>query len=226
MEAFLVILGIFGALGVASGFVASQIKKGYLLELPEKAGVSDHQVEGMWGRACLTGKWKDRRIQVEALATGPGMPGSVSYRLDARFSFNADIRPGELMLEKMKKPEPKGAQSAASPQESFKPWRAKLTAEEEAEIRRRHGEEPQAAPAAKAEPQLFHITSPTPDEVANFLKDPKKTAALEDLFKEGIGAVCIHLGDVTAIKSPYTSKDDLEVSAVEKRLSKLKILAD
>ena len=209
-----VLLGVAGA----SVWYSTQMKKNYLHELEKGLELQKFEMSGSMGKALVQGVWKGQRIGVEALPSGPGMPSAIHYKMEHRSSFTAEIRPGSALLEEMSAA---GKTQAKEEEETFRPWRARLTDEEQAVLAQRHGE-----PAAKLEEgprERLRISSPKPDLVNQHLAQGSRHADLVRLFKEGFILVQVDYAEVVLVKSPYDARD-MGPKIVESRFRTLKTL--
>lgn len=196
MDAFLLVLALLGGLGGAAVWYSTQMKKNYLVELEKALPLEEFEMTGSMGKALVEGRWKGRRVSIEAQPSGPGLPSSITYRIQGRSTFTADIKPGEGLAEHLSSREGERREEP-----TFRPWRVQLTAEEEALIKSRAGQE------AETPKERFRVVSPKPEETARLLGQPDRAEAVTSLFSAGVGLVQVGFGEVVAVKSPYTVED-------------------
>lgn len=189
----------------------SQIKKGCLSELEKALNLKDFVMKGFLGEAKLNAVWKDMPFSIEALPQFTIKPSDIKYSVNYNSGYLATITAGAGL-------QSGGAAKKVSEEETARPWRAKLTAEEQRIISSRHGSSETEKSVDK-----FNIVSNKPDEVSRFLKNEKRVEAVENLLKSGITAVRIDVDKIVAVKTGY-SNSDMAPKQVEKYLTELKKL--
>ena len=220
MESALLVLAVM--LGLVGGTVwySTQMKKNYLHELEKGLELQKFSMTGSMGEAHVEAVWKGSRVWIDALRTAPAMPSAIHYRMEHRSSFTAEIRPGQGLAEEVA-----ARAKAAGPkeEETFRPWRAKLTDEEQALIAQRSGDDSATAVTAAGTKERFRISSPKRDQVDQYLAQGGRSDEVARIFEQGIDMVQIGFTDVVLVKSPY-SPEDMSPRVVEKRLRELKSL--
>lgn len=217
MESVLLVLVL--GLGLAGGAVwySTQMKKNYLHELEKELELQKFVMTGSMGKAHVEAVWRGTRIWIDALPSGPGMPSSINYRMEHRSNFTAEIRPGQGLADEV------AAKTVVKEEEVFRPWRVKLTDEEQQVINERRGD-PNVTTATPAGPkERFRITSPKPEQVTTYLGHSTRSNDIAKMFEEGVVMVQVGFTDVVISKSPYGSAD-MTPKVVEKRLRELKAL--
>jgi len=163
----------------------------------------------------VTGVWRGTRIWVEALPSGPSLPSAIHYRMEHRSSFTADIRPGAGLAEEIRS----RTKSATQEEDTARPWRARLTEEEQAIIDQRRG-----VVSGEAVPkERFRVSSPKADQVGQYLAQGTRAQDIATLFAEGVAMVQVGFTEVALVKSPYGAVD-MTPKVVESRLRLLKSL--
>ena len=190
----------------------SWTKKGYLSELEKALGLKDFQLGGFLGEAKLSASWKDVPFTIEARPQFSLKPASIKYGMKYNYGFSAVITPGPGLYSKST------AVKKNEAEETARPWRAKLTAEEQKIIDSRRG-------GAETEVVLdkFNVTASQPDGITRFLKNETHAQAVEALLKAGITSVIIDVDKIEAVKTGY-SNSDMMSKQVEKYLAELRKL--
>ncbi len=217
MSTSLVVMAVVAGVGAASVWYSTQMKKNYLCELEREVDIQKFNLAGGMGSATVEGVWKGMRIWIEALPSGPAMPSAIHYKMEHRSSFTADIRPGAGLVEDMRG---KTKSTSQEDGETLRPWRARLTEEEQAIIDQRHGVGPVVAEGPK---ERLRISSPKPDQVSQYLGQGSRNEDVTNLFKQGFTLVQIGFTDVVMVKSPYGAVD-MTPKVVESRLKTLRSL--
>ena len=208
---YLVALVIFVIL--ACIVMSSQTKKGYLSELEKALGLKDFKMSGFLGDAQLSATWKEIPITIVVRPHLLTKQAPIQYVMNHRFGFAANITAGEGLKN--------GGAAAAKKtveDDTARPWRVKLTEEEQKIIEARRG-------GAEAERELnkFNITASAVDVVSKFMKNAEHAKAVEDLLRAGISEVIIDMDKVIAVKKGY-SNNDMTHKQVETFLNGLKEL--
>jgi len=213
VEMHLVIVAVLLGIAGVSVWYSTQMKKANLCELEHGLDLQRFELTGGLGKATVTGVWRGTRIWVEALPSGPSLPSAIHYRMEHRSGFTADIRPGAGLAEEFRS----RARSATKEEDTARPWRARLTEEEQAIIDQRRG-----ATAGEAVPkERFRVSSPKADLVGQYLAEGTRAQDIADLFAEGIAMVSVGYTEVALVKSPYGAVD-MTPKVVESRLKCLK----
>ncbi len=215
MEMHLTILAVLLGVAGASVWYSTQMKKNYLFELERGLDLQRFELTGGLGKATVTGVWRGNRIWVEALPSGPSLPSAIHYRMEHRSSFTADIRPGAGLAEEIRL----RSQAKVQEDETLRPWRARLTEEEQAIIDQRRG----GAREESAPKERFRVSSPKPDQVTQYLAQDTRSQDIAALFAEGVAMVQVGFTEVVLVKSPYGAAD-MTPKVVESRLRLLKSL--
>ncbi|MGI5844781.1 MAG: hypothetical protein ACOX9B_11450 [Candidatus Xenobium sp.] len=216
MEMHLIILALlFGGAGF-SVWYSTQMKKANLCELERKLDLQRFELTGGLGKATAAGVWKGTRIWVEALPSGPSLPSAIHYRMEHRSNFTADIRPGPGLAEEVRN---RASPATQEEKDTARPWRARLTEEEQAIIDQRRS----AATEEAIPKERFRVSSPKADLVAQYLAEGKRSQDIAELFAEGMTLVSVGFTEVTLVKSPYGAVD-MTPKVVESRLKTLRDL--
>ncbi len=217
MSTSLAVMALVAGVGAASVWYSTQMKKNYLCELEKEVDIQKFIMSGGLGSATVEGVWRSARIWIEALPSGPALPSAIHYKMEHRSSFTADIRPGAGLEEEMKS---KVRGPVQEDGDSARPWRARLTEEEQAIIDQRHG----VAPVVQEGPkERLRISSPKPDQVSQYLAQGTRNQDVTNLFKQGFTLVQIGFTEVVMVKSPYGAVD-MTPKVVESRLKTLRSL--
>lgn len=219
MVTVLVITGMLAGLAAAGILYSTQIKKSYLLELEKDLGISQFNLNAGLGKASISGVWKGCRIVIEAHPSGPSLPSCITYRMDQHSSFTAMIQPGQGVADDIKAKENKDKQE--QDEKAVRPWRVKLTKEEQELIDQRRGGTSEEMPLAARE--KLSISSPKPEQLKEYLAKDGHGDLLVDLFNKGVVSVEIDFAEIIMIRTPYTMAD-LAPKVVEDQLKKLRDL--
>lgn len=219
MESLLLVAVVVLGLGVGTVWYSTQMKKNYLHELEKELELQKFVMTGSMGKAHVEAVWRGIRIWIDALPTGPSLPSAINYRMEQRSSFTAEIRPGQGLVEEVAAK----AKPVKQEEETIRPWRVKLTDEEQAVIDQRRGDPTVTTTTPSGPKERFRITSPKPDEVSRYLAQGKRSEEIARMFEEGISLITVGFTDVMVTKSPYGAVD-MSPKNVEKRLRELKAL--
>jgi len=215
LEIHLTVLAVLLGVAAASVWYSTQMKKNYLFELEQGLDLQRFELTGGLGKATVSGVWRGTRIWVEALPSGPSLPSAIHYRMEHRSSFTADIRPGAGLAEEIRN----RARPKAEEDDTARPWRARLTEEEQAIIDQRRG-----VVSGEAVPkERFRVSSPKADQVGQYLAQGTRAQDIAALFAEGIAMVSVGFTEVALVKSPYAAVD-MTPKVVESRLRLLRTL--
>ncbi len=215
MGTSLIVLAVVATFAAASVWYSTQMKKNYLCELEKEVEIQKFRLTGGLGSATVEGVWRGLRIWIEALPSGPAMPSAIHYKMEHRSTFTADIRPGAGLEEEMRgkaHPGPKEESDTA------RPWRARLTEEEQAIIDQRRGG---ATVVQEGPKERLKISSPKPDQVTQYLAQGTRNDDVVRLFKQGFVLAQIGFTEVVLVKSPYAALD-MTPKVVEARLKMLR----
>lgn len=212
MEVVILAVVMLAGLGVFSVWYSTQMKKNYLHELEKELELQKFSLTGSMGGATVEATWKGSRIWIEALPSGPNLPSCIQYKMEHRSTFTAEIRPGAGLQEEI------SAKPEAREEETLRPWRAKLTEEEQALIAQRRGDLTAVDTGPK---ERFRVSSPKPNEVSQYLAQGSRNADIADAFKSGVSMVQVGFTDVVLVKSPYNA-NDMTPKVVENYLRLLK----
>lgn len=190
----------------------SWTKKGYLSELEKALNLKNFQLGGFLGDAKLKATWKDVPFTIEAKPQFSLKPAPIKYSMEYNFGYIATITPGPGLNRSS------AAVKKSGEEDTARPWRVKLTEEEQKIIDSRRG-------GAETEATLdkFNVVANQTDGISRFLKDEKHAEAVEALLKAGITSVRIDVDKVEAVKTGY-SNSDMMPKQVEKYLTELKKL--
>lgn len=196
-----------------------QMLKGYMVDIGKDLGMLKYDYKSDLGSAKVVAKgvFKNTQITLDAFLVGPGMPNKLVMSAQHRSTFAAVISPGiGLAIEKQ---EAAAAKKAEETKDDFKPWRPKLTKEEQQVIdSRRKGGTNDDTPKEK-----FHISSIKMDEVNKFLAEGDRSQVIAGLFDKGIQEIRITFTDVAMDKIPY-DETDFNAHKLEAYLNDLKKL--
>lgn len=209
-------IGLIAALFLVGVVVMNNMtRKGYLNELEAGLELKEFKLDLSWGQVVVNAIWKGMPFQINAHSRMMVQLTVITYATDHRFDFSGNITPGPGLLAPSA-----GAQvKKASEEEALRPWRVKLTAEEQKIIDERRGSE------APAEVSLnkFVVRSNKADVTAKYVQNREHSEALEALFKEGVSEVRFSAQGLVLVKNSYDNNDMLP-KRVEKYLSKMKAL--
>lgn len=214
MNGLLLVLALGIGVGAVSVWYSSQMKKNYLHDLERNLEIQQFRMTGGMGSAAVEGVWKGCRIGIEALPSGPSLPSAIHYKMEHRSSFTAEIQPGNLLFQELRD---QAAPKVKEP-ETLRPWRARLTEEEQAILDERRGG---ASEAAQVSRERLRISSPKPELVNQYLAQGTREQDVTTLFKQGFAKIQVDYGEVVLVKSPYTSVD-MTPKVVERCLKSLK----
>ncbi|MBQ7567197.1 hypothetical protein IJT17_00150 [bacterium] len=195
--------------------MVSQTKKGYLSELESALDLKDFKLQGNFGEAKVTALWKDVPFSIVAFPQFTTKPSDISYSMPYRFGFTAKIAAGPGL-----NADPAAAKKKSDDEEELRPWRVRLTAEEQKIIDARRGD---TGEATEMPMDKFTITANRADGVTKFLKNEEHSKAAEELLKAGISEIQINMEEIVAIKHGYDN-NDMMPKQVETYLKALKSL--
>ncbi len=213
----LVVIVVFMLLFVGAAVITSQTKKGYLRDLEKELGITQFNLAGNLGNAKMTGVWKGCYASLEVKPRIPGTPSDYKLSMARRGNFTAIITPGVGLATAAEDPKAK-----AEEEQAVRPWRVKLTDEEQKIIDQRNNGLTEATTGADGA-QKFNVSSNKTDEVVKFLKSEEHSKALETLFHYGFCKVEISMSEIIATKLPYVN-DDMMSKKVESYLKEMKAL--
>ena len=190
-------------------------KKGYFKELESVLELKEFQLQTSGGKAVAVASWKSMKFQIVANYKMLVRQADINFIAEHRFDFSANITPGPALSTAQAGTKVKKGDDEAT----ARPWRVKLTAEEQKIIDERRGTEtPVEVPLDK-----FVVRSNKADVSAKFLQSAEHSEALEALFKEGISEVRFSNQGLTVVKSSFDNSDLLP-KQVEKYLTRMKAL--
>ncbi len=215
----LVVIGVFILLFAGAAVITSQTKMGYLRDLEKELGIAQFKLTGNLGNAKMTGVWKSCDASLEVKPRIPGTPSDYKMSMVRRGNFAAIITPGVGLS--TSKEDPKAKESE---EQAVRPWRVKLTDEEQKIIDQRNNGLTEATIGSDGA-QKFNVSSNKTDEVVKFLRNEEHSKALEDLFHNGFSKVEISMSEIVATKMPYYN-DDMMPKKVESYLKAMKALVE
>lgn len=209
----LIILGIFGSVGYTM-----LMKKSYLLELQKPLDIKEFQLNYGFGKVSVVGKWKSVPIEITAEPRMSAEPARVVYTLTQQSPFTALIKPGTGFMTK----EAAAQKKKSAEEDTARPWRVKLTEEEQAVIDKRRSDTGVGV-TTQAPKEKYDITSPKAEDVSKYMAESSVCEALDGLFQAGFASVRIDHLQLVAVKAPYVVSD-IAPRAVEQHLKLLRDL--
>ncbi len=208
------ILAFFIIAILACFFGSTLLKKSNLEVLEKPLDIKQCEMKGVFGKVTFSGVWKRRNIEIVAGTSLPLRPCSLAIKMAHASSFPVEIKPGTGFVAK-KEPVKLTPREEKEEKEAVRPWRVKLTAEEQALIdKRREGK----ADGNQESPDKYAVVSVKPEEASQYIES--RTEAIDALFSAGFNAIYVELEAVRLVQESYDLKN-ISPAAVTKLLENM-----
>ena len=194
----LILFAVVGCL-----FGSTMIKKSQLEVIERPLDIKQCEIKGVLGKIAVTGVWKRRNIEITAGTSLPFRPCAFAVKMAHSSTFPVEIKPGSGFVAK-KEPVKLTPREEKEEKEAVRPWRVKLTAEEQALIdKRREGKTDDKQDA----PDKYAVVSVKPEEASQYVGS--RSEAIDAIFSAGFNAIYV---DSEAVRITHDSYDLKEIT--------------
>ncbi len=196
----MVLLAFLLLLVLACFFGSTLIKKSNLEVIEKPLDIKQYEMKGVLGSVTVSGIWKRRKIEIIAGTSLPLRPCSLVVKMAHASTFPVEIKPGAGFVAK-KEPVKLTPREEKEEKEAVRPWRVKLTAEEQALIdKRREGK----ADDKQESPDKYAVVSVKPEEASSYIES--RTEAIDDILSAGFNAIYVDAEEVRIVHDAYDLK--------------------
>ncbi|MCR5662469.1 MAG: hypothetical protein K6G50_10170 [bacterium] len=176
------------------------MKKSDLEVIEKPLDIKQYEIKGVLGSVTVSGVWKRRKIEIIAGTSLPFRPCRLVVKMGHSSTFPVEIKPGTGFVAK-NEPVKLTPREEKEEKEAVRPWRVKLTAEEQALIdKRREGK----ADDKQEAPDKYAVVSVKPEEASSYIES--RTEAIDAILSAGFSAIYVEAEEVRIVHDSYDLK--------------------